>query len=234
MRKRLLWGLLFLGMGWCCRDTAPSSVLKGSSFASPRALLAEHGIDTARVRLYLQAFKLEQRLEVWAQAPPHNDYVLLQRYAFCTSSGTLGPKRREGDRQIPEGCYHIDRFNPRSSFYLSLGLNYPNASDRLLGHPTEPGSDIFIHGGCASVGCIPITDAGIHQLYHLADWARRTGQTDIPVNIFPARDWTRLWSMNSPHEPFWRGLHEIYLDFVRHRQLPVVRIDAQGWYHSNG
>ncbi len=48
-------------------------------------------------------------------------------------AGTLGPKRMQGDYKVPEGFYYINEFNPKSSFHLSLGLNYPNASDRILG-----------------------------------------------------------------------------------------------------
>ncbi len=49
-------------------------------------------------------------------------------------AGTLGPKTNAGsDYQVPEGFYYINEFNPKSSFHLSLGLNYPNASDRILG-----------------------------------------------------------------------------------------------------
>jgi len=47
------------------------------------------------------------------------------------ASGKLGPKRQQGDMQIPEGFYHISGFNPASNFYLSLRINYPNPSGAL-------------------------------------------------------------------------------------------------------
>ncbi|HET9532720.1 MAG TPA: L,D-transpeptidase family protein, partial [Blastocatellia bacterium] len=114
-------------------------------------------------------------------------FQMVKQYAFCASSGGLGPKRRQGDGQIPEGFYHIDRFNPVSNFHLSLGINYPNRSDRILGGAGRMGGDIFIHGGCATIGCVPITDDGIKELYIVAVAARSYGQSAIPVHIFPTK-----------------------------------------------
>ena len=54
-------------------------------------------------------------------------------------SGTTGPKRAEGDYQVPEGFYYINEFNPNSKYHLSLGLNYPNASDKILSDSIDPG-----------------------------------------------------------------------------------------------
>src|SRR5690606_26788584 len=108
-------------------------------------------------------------------------------YKVCALAGTLGPKRMEGDYQVPEGFYYINEFNPRSVYHLSLGLNYPNASDRYLSDAIQPGGDIYIHGSCVTTGCIPITDSQIEELYALATYAKNAGQDFIPVHIFPVR-----------------------------------------------
>src|SRR6476659_6148770 len=94
-------------------------------------------------------------------------FRLFKTYKVCALAGTLGPKRMEGDYQVPEGFYLIDEFNHQSTYYLSLGINYPNASYRILSDSLRPGSVIYIHGSCVTVGCIPITDQQIDELYIL-------------------------------------------------------------------
>jgi murein L,D-transpeptidase YafK len=85
-------------------------------------------------------------------------------------SGKLGPKLREGDCQVPEGIYRIEGLNPNSKFYVSLRLNYPNDFDLRMATAdgrTEPGSDIYIHGGTDSVGCLAMGDPVIEELFTL-------------------------------------------------------------------
>ena len=72
---------------------------------------------------------------MWARNRDGGPFELLKKYPLAATSGSLGPKRAAGDYQVPEGFYEIDRFNPKSWFHLSLGLNYPNAADRALGEP---------------------------------------------------------------------------------------------------
>src|ERR1051326_4379541 len=125
-------------------------------------------IDKNSVNIFIRVFKKEKRLEVWARSPHQNVFLLLHNYDICASSGDLGPKRSAGDGQVPEGFYTIDRFNPYSNFYLSLGVSYPNKSDRILGNKSNYGGDIFIHGSCVTIGCMPLTDDKIKELYILA------------------------------------------------------------------
>ena len=114
-------------------------------------------------------------------------FRLFKTYRICALAGYMGPKRIQGDYQVPEGFYYINEFNPSSTYYLSLGLNYPNASDRVLSDSLRPGGEIYIHGSCVTVGCIPITDQQIDELYVLAAHAKDMGQDYIPVHIFPIR-----------------------------------------------
>lgn len=178
----------------------------------------------ADYKLFIRAFKKEKELEVWATQA--GTYQLLTTYDFCTSSGKLGPKRKEGDLQIPEGVYHINHFNPFSTFHLSLGINYPNASDRILSDKKHPGSAIYIHGDCVSIGCIPITDDKIKELYVLAVDSKDGGQSNIPVHIFPAR----FESIDEEMTPFWENLKTVYDDFEKTKKLRSISVDKAGAY----
>ena len=180
---------------------------------------------TGGYQLFIRAFKKEEELEVWIKNKGTDTYSLLTTYYFCTSSGNLGPKRKEGDLQIPEGAYSINHFNPFSTFHLSLGINYPNASDRILSDKKHPGGAIYIHGNCVSIGCIPITDEKIKELYILAVEAKNSGQLNIPVHIFPARDISQL-----PQSDFWDNLKRVYDDFEKDKKLRPISVDKTGAY----
>jgi murein L,D-transpeptidase YafK len=108
-------------------------------------------------RLYLRAFKQNKKLEVWLCNAQNENCQLVKTFNFCALSGDIGPKLKQGDGQTPEGFYYIDRFNPVSNFHLSLGINYPNQADKTRSGRLNPGGDIFIHGNCVTIGCIPIT-----------------------------------------------------------------------------
>ena len=86
--------------------------------------------------------------------------------------GHAGSQRRAGDGQVPEGFYHVNRFHPRSAYHLSLGLDYPSPHDILATGLADPGGDIFLHGSNVSEGCLPLTNAGIEEVYLLAVAAR--------------------------------------------------------------
>ncbi len=225
----LISSSLLVLLGGCSFAPAPT---EAPLPASLEALVSRGQVtkQDEQLEIFLRAFKQEQVLEIWGRLA-QQDFRRLAVYPFCTTSGGLGSKRQEGDGQIPEGCYFIDRFNPNSRFYLSLGINYPNASDLKRGHLQRPGSDIFIHGGCASVGCISITDTYIEPVYELASRAQRLGQLQIPVHIFPSKNWKVLLQRSSPHLKFWKELQAIYSYFEQKKQLPKVRINARGEYY---
>lgn len=198
-------------------------------------LLLQNDLSTENLRLYLRAFKLEKKLELWAKNTQDTTYKLLQEFDICRTSGSLGPKRKQGDLQIPEGFYHINRFNPYSNFYLSLGINYPNASDRILSHKTSPGGDIFIHGACVTIGCIPITNDYIKGLYLICTEAKNSGQGNIPVTIFPAKLDKELYDglsekYNDDNDKLglWADLKKGYDIFNRTKQLPNIAFLANG------
>ena len=126
-------------------------------------------------QLYLVANKTSRQLLLF-----DGDWRILAMYPFTGFSGTDGPKRREGDGQIPEGVYAITHLNPRSKFHLSLRLNYPNDLDAQY-NGAHPGSDIYIHGSHVTIGCIPIGDAGIEDVFYAV---RRVGMAQLRVVIF--------------------------------------------------
>jgi murein L,D-transpeptidase YafK len=90
--------------------------------------------------MYIRSFKYDSQLEVWVKNEAKEPFKLFKTYKVCALAGSLGPKRMEGDYQVPEGFYYINEFNPRSMYHLSLGLNYPNASDRILSDSIKPGA----------------------------------------------------------------------------------------------
>jgi len=122
--------------------------------------------------LILVAFKEEQRLEVYSK--DYSGTKLIKDYPFTATSGHLGPKLQEGDKQIPEGVYHVEYMNPNSSYHLSLKVSYPNEFDQSkteFADIAEMGGDIFIHGKSATVGCIPIGDKAIEEVFVLTQKA---------------------------------------------------------------
>ena len=198
--------------------------------------LQKHSISLNSVQIFLRAFKESGKLELWVKSKKETTFQLFKTYDFCESSGVLGPKRMRGDEQIPEGVYFIDRFNPASSFHLSLGINYPNKSDRVLGKKGKLGGDIFIHGDCVTIGCIPITDEKIKELYVLAVYAKHNGQQKIPVHIFPNHFSKGFYSnhkeLKSLHN-FWKSLEPIYSYFETNKVLPKTIIQKNGNYRIN-
>jgi len=139
-----------------------------------RARLAPYfaaaGVPYPPERFALLGFKRERELHLLA-AGPGQPLAVVRAYPILGASGELGPKLREGDRQVPEGIYRIDYLNPNSIAHLSLGLSYPNPYDRARaaedGRDTL-GSAIMIHGGVASVGCLAIGDRQYEELFVLA------------------------------------------------------------------
>lgn len=191
--------------------------------------------------LYIRSFKYDKLLEVWVKSDNKDQYRLFKTYKVCMQSGTTGPKRMEGDYQVPEGFYYINEFNPNSKYHLSLGLNYPNASDRILSDADRPGGAIYIHGNCVSTGCIAISDIPIEELYVIAANVRSNGQDFIPVHVFPVK-YNVKKSMeylaesttgNQAIQKFAIRLKEAFDYFEEKKQLPVIMVSKSGEYVIN-
>jgi murein L,D-transpeptidase YafK len=188
--------------------------------------------------MYVRTFKQEKQLEVWVKNDWKETFSLFKVYKVCATSGTFGPKRKEGDKQIPEGFYYINEFNPNSNYHLALGLNYPNASDAILSDPNKPGGDIYIHGNCVTIGCLPLTDSLIEQVYYLATVAKEQGQDFIPVHIYPVRydnnrglEQFSIKTKNKAEvQKFATQIKDAYEFFEDTHQLPTILVDKNGNY----
>jgi len=188
--------------------------------------------------VYIRSFKYDSQLEVWVKGAEKEKYTLFKTYKICALAGTLGPKRMQGDYQVPEGFYYINEFNPRSEYHLSLGLNYPNASDRMLSDSTQPGGSIFIHGSCVTTGCIPITDGQIEELYTICAHAKDQGEDFIPVHIFPVNfnnvrsvDYLNKYLQTfSEYTPFAKSMRSAFYYFEKYREVPFVMVNGKGEY----
>ena len=188
--------------------------------------------------VYIRSFKYDSEMEVWVKNKQSEKYKYFKTYKICALAGSLGPKRMAGDYQVPEGFYYINEFNPRSLYHLSLGLNYPNASDRMLCDLSQPGGDIYIHGSCVTTGCIPITDGQIEELYVLAAHAKDMGQDFIPVHIFPVNFdnpksvayLNRFLTSFNEFVPFEKSMQNAFYYFEKNHQVPPVIVNSKGEY----
>ncbi len=199
------------------------------------------GLQWPAKYVYIRSFKYDAQLEVWVKGDAKEQFKLFKTYRVCMQSGTMGPKRFQGDYQVPEGFYYINEFNPNSNYHLSLGLNYPNASDRILSDSLRPGGEIYIHGSCVSIGCIPLTDDQIEELYIIASYAKANGQDFIPVHVFPVKysvkksmDYLNTTTKkNLQLQQFALQLREAYDKFEDKKQIPIILINKKGQYVFN-
>jgi hypothetical protein len=135
-----------------------------------RPRFEDAGVHWPPSAVNLAAFKHERLLQVYA-GDRGDQQILIHTYPILGASGTLGPKLREGDSQVPEGLYRIESLNPNSRFHLSLRVSYPNEQDRRqadVDHRDNLGGDIMIHGGTASIGCLAMGDEAAEDLFVLA------------------------------------------------------------------
>ena len=144
----------------------------------------EIGIAYPPKKLILVGLKQERQLELWV-SDGSPDFRFLKSYPILAASGTLGPKLKEGDGQVPEGLYQIESLNPNSRFHLALRVNYPNAQDEARARHdgrADLGSDIMIHGSAVSIGCLAMGDQAAEDLFVLA---AETGIKNISVLLAP-------------------------------------------------
>jgi len=202
-------------------------------WATISANLKAKGIDSANYKVLIRIFKEEKLLEVWLKSKKADKYVLYANYPICRSSGTLGPKRQEGDLQVPEGFYIVNFFNAFSDYYLGMQINYPNQSDLILGRKPF-GGQIMIHGNCVTIGCIPITDDKIKEVYLLALFSKGAGN-DVAVDSYPFKlDDKKLEEAKKTYNKsmlnFWDNLKTIYDYFEKKHLIPVISVDKTGLY----
>ncbi|MEM7299903.1 MAG: murein L,D-transpeptidase family protein [Pseudomonadota bacterium] len=178
----------------------------------------------SRSPIMIRIFKEEDTLEVWKRKSTGR-YDLLKSYEICKWSGKLGPKHKEGDRQAPEGFYHVTPalMNPNSSYYLSFNMGFPNSYDRSHG---RTGSHLMIHGACSSAGCYSMTDELISEIYALAREAFRGGQRSFQIQAYPFRmtPENMVKHRDSKNYAFWEMLKEGYDHFEATKIPPRVEV----------
>ncbi len=192
-----------------CEDSMTGSAMRAYYPVPPETLALMRNKDTSQnAPVLIRTYKKEAELEIWKmKADGH--YTHLKTFPMCRWSGQLGPKVREGDRQVPEGFYSITpgQMNPNSAYYLSFNVGYPNALDRALGHT---GGSIMVHGVCSSAGCFSMTDQQIAEIYALARDAFNGGQRAIQMQSYPfhmnAENMAKYRA--DPNIAFWKQLKE--------------------------
>jgi len=181
---------------------------------------------TPAAPILIRTYKKEAELEVWKKAR-NGRFVLLKTFPICRWSGQLGPKRKQGDRQTPEGFYAVTptQMNPNSAYYLSFNIGYPNAYDRAHG---GSGAYLMVHGTCSSAGCYAMTDKQIGEIYALAREAFAGGQQAFQFQAYPFR--TTAENMvkyrSDANIGFWRQLKEGSDRFEATGEEPAVSVSA--------
>lgn len=203
MRKKILWLVLLVVVSlnvlyhfgrplwrpyylkWTGKDTVADILSRYEDQVNQRLSqdLKRLGVEGYPDRLMIIAIKESQQLEMWGEY--EGSFRLIKIYPFTGFCGVLGPKLERGDGQIPEGLYGIEYLNPNSRFHLSMKITYPNQFDREMGENdgrSDLGDDIMIHGKTATIGCIPIGDEGIEEVFI---WVARVGREKTGVMISP-------------------------------------------------
>lgn len=224
MRSAALIGLLALAVLLAgpelFRVVFAKSLDEALASVRPRAeaRLRARGVEGPFAELCLVGVKDEKRLVVLGRREGSDGFRELATYSVTAASGRTGPKLREGDRQVPEGVYRAAGMNPNSRFHLSIDVGYPNRFDRERAAEDgrdAPGSNIFIHGGERSVGCLAIGDRAIEEVFVLvAD----TGPENVTVLLCPS-DPTRPFVREDAEDlPDWIG----EVDAALHAELVRV------------
>jgi murein L,D-transpeptidase YafK len=185
----------------------------------------EREMAAANLRLgapvFLRITKQPAMLELWVETSPGAAFAKFRTYPICTFSGDLGPKKRVGDGQAPEGFYTVapGRMNPASSYHLSFDLGYPNAYDRALG---RTGSLLMVHGNCVSIGCYAMGDAAIEEVWTAMAASMRAGHPFVRVHAFPFPMDQLAAHPDAANAAFWANLKEGWDAFEKTKRPPDV------------
>ncbi len=198
-----------------------------------KELFAAANVPFPPAELSFVAYKSEKLIEVWGAAEKGGKASKIATYGICAASGTLGPKRFEGDHQVPEGYYVLSYGWAESNYHLEMKVSYPNMVDKVLGPKNKSlGGEIMIHGACASIGCMAMGDERAEELWVMM---KAMGDANVKVAIYPSRDMDSL--LGDPeyqaHHSFWRNLKEGKDLFEKTHQIPIVKADWHGVYLYN-
>jgi len=120
--------------------------------------------------------------------------TVVRTYKVALGLNPIGTKERSGDFRTPEGSYRLIRRNPRSDFFLSMQVSYPNEAD--LKHAKrnhwDTGGSIMIHGLPNQLkhdpsyyesrdwtdGCIAVSNSDMLEIWLLVP-------DNVPIDILP-------------------------------------------------
>lgn len=230
-------GALVFCLALCADAKAASLIDKSpSSIAAVKEGLLTEEFAARGLKLgspvFLRVYKQSSKMEVWVAQGPR--YALFKTYRICRWSGGLGPKMFEGDRQSPEGLYHITAedliVNPR--WHRAMNINYPNRFDVVNG---RGGSGILIHGKCGSVGCFAIQDNNVEEVYEAVRAALQNGQVSIPVLALPFSFATYAPAVEDTLRlnEFWSDLRRADILFNRDRIPPTAWVCDGRYYFAD-
>ena len=240
-KKPNLIALLLAALAFLClpgllafaqAGTVPATHRSDTAYADTRPRL-EQALAAADLKLgsrvFLRITKEPAELTAYFEGA-NGVYEPFRTWPVCAVSGTLGPKRREGDGQAPEGFYEIkpEQMNPSSSYHLSFNLGYPNAFDRAN---ARTGSFLMVHGNCVSIGCFAMTDPVIDEIWTLMQAAFENGQSRVPVHIFPfpmteANLTAHAGDLNAP---FWNEIAPAWTRFDATGKVPKVTVSGKSY-----
>ena len=213
-----------IALAGCDADSITPTGRAQAPLSEKRSPRSRRRTWTRNLRSSPASSRKRRRLEIWKKNRD-GEYALLKTYPICRWSGDLGPKKKEGDRQAPEGFYTITpgQMNPNSNYYLAFNTGFPNAYDRAMGYT---GSDLMVHGDCSSRGCYAMTDEQIQEIYALARELFFGGQKAFQLQAYPFRMTAMNMAKhrNNPNFAFWKMLKEGYDHFNASHQEPKVAV----------
>jgi murein L,D-transpeptidase YafK len=221
MRHALVIGAMAIALSGCMALDADDVREPPPIPAKLIAAMAKNG-SKPESPVLVRIFKQESELEIWKQNS-RGQYALLKSYPMCRWSGKLGPKTKVGDRQAPEGFYHISAgmLNPKSQYFLSFNLGYPNGLESALGYTGEA---LMVHGACSSSGCYALTDQGVGEIYSVVQRALAGGQGTFQVQAYPFRMTAENMAKHrgDPNFDFWKNIKQGYDIFEATKRQPKV------------
>ena len=228
MLKRLMVVCFAVSLA-ACNTTTTLDHRKGLA-PQPQTLVAQSERSGAKASspVLIRIFKQSNELELWRMI---NDgsYALVKTYNICAYSGELGPKKKQGDRQAPEGFYAIgaSQMNYHSIRYLSADTGYPNMYDRVHGYT---GAALMIHGGCDSAGCYAIEDQPVQEVFTAIRDSLKAGQKQVQVQIYPFKlnALNMFFNKDNKNIDFWQQLKLGYDKFeADRRELKVTVVNKR-------
>ncbi len=213
-------------------------------------LLRKNSLEYQDLDILFVVYKSELEFQVWAKKRTINSaYILIASYPITDPTvAKLGPKSRFGDSLTPEGIYSVDFYSSFrwSDYYLAFRVSYPNKFDHarrdFWNVGGKAGGDINIHGCCLSIGCIPLGNPAIEEVFFLARTNQSNG-SDISIIIFPFKFNNKVLKdhhygdsrIKSWNKDFWNSLEDLHKYFKKYNKIPDFTINHNtGYYILNG